>query len=79
MREDIGTRAATAPRIIVELPDNIPSDAVWIRYLLSGPRSTAAIVKREPNLRQYVIDARIGVEPAQHAHCAIGLPRSGNS
>jgi hypothetical protein len=72
--QDVGTPAAPAPRILIELPDNVPSDAVWIRYFLSGPRSSAAIVEREPNLRQYVIDARIGVEPAQHAKIAVYVP-----
>jgi hypothetical protein len=73
--QDVGT-AAAAPRILIELPDNIPSDAVWIRYLLSGPGSSGAIVteKREPNLRQYVIDARIGVKPAQHAKIVVYAP-----
>ncbi len=72
--QDVGTPAAPAPRILIELPDNVPSDAVWIRYFLSGPRSSGAIVKREPNLRRYVIDARIGVEPAQHAKIVVYAP-----
>jgi hypothetical protein len=59
------------PRILIELPDNIPSDSVWIRYLLSDPGSSAEIVKREPNLRPYVIDARIGLKPARHAKIVI--------
>jgi hypothetical protein len=69
--QDVGPPAAPAPRILIELPDNIPSDSVWIRYLLSDPGSSAEIVKREPNLRRYVIDARIGLKPARHAKIVI--------
>src|SRR5580700_8870149 len=69
--QDAGASAAALPRILIELPDNIPSDALWIRYVLSGLESAGAIVKGEPNLRQYVIDARIGVKPAQHAKIVV--------
>ena len=68
------TPAAAAPRILIELPDNLPSDAVWIRYLLSGPGSRAAVAKREPNLRHYDIDAMIGGTPAQHAKIVVYAP-----
>jgi hypothetical protein len=72
--QDAGTPAPAVPRILIELPDNIPSDAVWIRYILRGPGSSGAIVKREPNLRRYVIDASIGVKPAQHAKIVVYAP-----
>jgi len=65
--QDASTPAAAWPRIFIELPDQPVSDAVWIRYVLSEPGSTGAIVKTEPNLRRYVIDARIGTKPARHA------------
>jgi hypothetical protein len=63
-----------APRILIELPDNIPSDAVWIRYLLSGPGnsgSAIAILKPEPSLRQYVINATFGDKPAAYAKIVV--------
>ncbi len=72
--QDAGTPAPAVLRILIELPANIPSDAVWIRYVLKGPGSSGAIVKREPNLRQYVIDARIGVKPAQYAKIVVYAP-----
>jgi hypothetical protein len=70
----VGAPAATVPRIIIGLPNNILSDAVWIRYVLSGPESSGAVVKQEPNLRQYAIDARVGVKPAQHAKIVVYAP-----
>lgn len=32
----VGTSAAV-PQIIIDLPDNIPPEAVWLRYALYGP------------------------------------------
>jgi hypothetical protein len=49
--QDVGAPAATAPRIFIEFPDNIPSEAVWIRYSLSGLGGYGKVVKREPNVR----------------------------
>jgi len=72
--QDTGTPAATPPRILIELPDSIRSDAVWIRYSLTGPGSNGAIVTREANLRRYVIDAIIGVKPAQQAKIVVYAP-----
>jgi hypothetical protein len=69
--QDAGTPAATPPRILIELPDSIHSDAVWIRYSLTGPGSNGAIVKREANLRRYVIDAIIGGKPDQQAKIVV--------
>ena len=40
--QDIGATAPPVPRILIELPDNNPSDAVWIRYVLTGPGSGGA-------------------------------------
>jgi hypothetical protein len=37
--QDIGTTASPLPRILIELTGNIPSDAVWIRYILTGSGS----------------------------------------
>ena len=74
LTQSTDTPLATAPRIIVNLPDNIPSDAVWIRYSLTGPGSTGATVKPEPNLRQYVIYTMAGASPPQHAKIVIYAP-----
>ncbi len=72
--QDVGLRATTAPRIIVELPYNVPSETVWIRYLLSGIGSSGAIVKRERDLRQYVIEGIIEGNPAQGAKVVVYAP-----
>jgi len=72
--QDTGLPPATAPRILIDLPDSIRSDAVWIRYLLTGPGSKSAIVKPEANLRRYVIDAIIRVKPAQQAKIVVYAP-----
>lgn len=72
--QDVGTPAATPPRILIDLPDSIRSDSVWIRYSLTGPGSNGAIVEREANLRRYVIDAIIGVKPAQQAKIVVYAP-----
>ncbi len=73
--QDVREPALPAPRILIDLPGNIPSDAVWIRYVLIGPGgSGGAIVKREPDLRQYVIDAIIGVKPARRAKIVVYAP-----
>ena len=69
--QDGGTPAAAPPRILIDLPDSIRSDSVWIRYSLTGPGSNGAIVKREANLRRYVIDARIGGKPDQQAKIVV--------
>ena len=68
------TLAATLPRILIELPDSIRSEVVWIRYSLTGPGSNGAIVKQETNLRRYVIDAIIEGEPAQQAKIVVYAP-----
>jgi hypothetical protein len=39
-----------------------------------GAGKQRPIVKREPDLRRYVIDARIGVKPAQHAKIVVYAP-----
>jgi hypothetical protein len=72
--QDISATAAPVPRILIELPDNIPSDAVWIRYVLTGPGSGGAVVRPEPNRKRYVIDARIEGKPAQHAKIVAYAP-----
>ena len=72
--QDTGTPAAAPPRILIDLPDSIRSDSVWIRYSLTGPGSNSAIVKREANLRRYIIDAIIGVKPAQQAKIVVYAP-----
>jgi hypothetical protein len=69
-----GAVVADAPRIPIEFPDNISSEAVWIRYVLMEPGSTGAVVKREPNLRRYTIDARIAGQSAHHAKVVIYAP-----
>ncbi len=46
------------PRILVQLPANVRSDAVWIRYLLTGAGTTGDTVKAKPNTQQYVIYRR---------------------
>jgi hypothetical protein len=65
---------AIGPRILVNLPDDIPSEATWIRYSLTGRTSTGATVRREPNLRQYVINTTVGGIPAQYAKIVIYAP-----
>ncbi len=72
--QNVGARAAGAPRITIELPDNVPSDTVWIRYVLTGPGSSGAVVRRQPNVRQYVIEAMIGGMPARHAKIVVYAP-----
>ena len=72
--QQVAPRSAAAPRIVVELPDNVPSDTVWIRYSLTGTGSTGATVKQERNLRQYVIEAVIEGNPAQHAKVVVYAP-----
>lgn len=62
------------PRIFIELPDNIPSESVWIRYALRGSGGTGAIVKREPNLRRYIIDSMVGVKAAREARIVVYAP-----
>ena len=69
-----GAVPADAPRILIEFPDNISSEAVWIRYVLMEPGSSGAVVKREPNLRRYTIDARIADQPAHHAKVVVDAP-----
>jgi hypothetical protein len=66
--------AAAAPRILIELPESIPSDAVWIRYLLSGPTTRSATVKRESKVRRYVIEAMVGGTRAQYAKIVVYAP-----
>jgi hypothetical protein len=69
-----GVVVADAPQILIELPNNISSEAVWIRYVLMEPGSTGAVVKREPNLRRYTIDARIAGQSAHHAKVVVYAP-----
>jgi hypothetical protein len=71
--QNIETRAPTTPRIILDVPD----DVNWVRYSLSGSVGAGAIIaiiKVEPNLRQYVIDAMIGDTPAQQAKIVMYAP-----
>jgi hypothetical protein len=62
--QNVEPRAPAMPRIILNVPDNLPSGVNWIRYSLSGSVSTGAMIKVDPKLRQYVIDAMIGDTPA---------------
>ena len=79
LTQNVEARAANAPRIILKLPDNIPSELFWIRYSLSGPGGTGGTitggkVEKELKLRQYEIYAMIGGTPAQHAKIVIYAP-----
>jgi hypothetical protein len=59
----IMNRVEKAPHIIIRLPDNIASDSVTIWYGLMGQEGRAGPVRREPDIRQYTIDAEIGRPP----------------
>jgi hypothetical protein len=68
--------AAVAPRIIIDLPDNISPASVWIRYVLDGPEGTGGKISRggtlkaEPN-SQHFIPAVFGDAPARYARVVI--------
>jgi hypothetical protein len=71
--------AAVAPRIIINLPGNIPPGAVWVRYALYGPEGSGGrisggnTIKAEPNLGHY-ISAVFGGAPARNAKVVIYAP-----
>jgi len=72
--QDVAGPPAASPRILIKLPDNIPSESVWIRYALRGSGGTGAIVKREPNLRRYIIGAMVGDKAAREARIVVYAP-----
>ena len=59
--------AGGTPRIAIEVPFNIASGGLWIRYLLAGEGGSSATVTPRPGLRQYVIYRN----PTQEAKIAI--------
>jgi len=71
--------AQVAPQIIINLPDNIPPEVVWVRYTLYGPEGSGGRIGRgdtleaESNSRHY-ISARFGGAPARHAKVVIYAP-----
>jgi hypothetical protein len=66
-----GAPTAKPPRILIEIPDNIPSDSLWIRYALRGQGGNGGLVKQIPSLRSYAIEAMVGAKPAQHARVVV--------
>jgi hypothetical protein len=68
--------AVLGPRIVINLPDNIPPEVVWVRYTLYGPEGSGGRISRgdtlkaESNSRHY-ISALFGGAPAQHAKVVI--------
>lgn len=64
------TPAAGTSRIAIVLPDKVPSESVWIRYLLTGKGGNSYIVTPQPHLRQYLIYRN----PAQEAKLAVYAP-----
>ncbi|HLK34764.1 MAG TPA: hypothetical protein VKT29_16835 [Terriglobales bacterium] len=62
--------AAGTPRIAINLPATIPSEGLWIRYLLKGKGSSSHMVRPQPHVRQYVIYRN----PTQEAKIAAYAP-----
>lgn len=68
--------AVTAPRITIKLPDNVPADAVWVRYALYG-REGGRISRGdtlEPTASHFEIFAVVGAAPAQEARVVLYAP-----
>jgi hypothetical protein len=62
------------PRIFVKLPENISSDEVAIWYLLKAQQGRTGRVKPQQNVRQYIINAGFGGQPAQSATIYVYSP-----
>jgi len=62
------------PRIFVKLPESISSDKVAICYLLKAQQGRTGPVKPQQNVRQYIITARVGGQPAQSATIYVYSP-----
>jgi hypothetical protein len=62
------------PRIFVKLPENISSDKVAIWYLLEAQQGRKGRVKPQQNVRQYIINAGFGGQPAQSATIYVYSP-----
>jgi hypothetical protein len=68
--------AAVTPQIIIDLPDDVPPETVWVRYALYGPDGSGGRIsqgerlKAEPNFRHY-ISAVFGGAPARYAKIVI--------
>ena len=70
-------RGAVAPRIIIKLPDDIPSEVVWVRYEL-GPAGGGGRGSKGETLKAesfpYYISAQFEGAPARHAKVVIYAP-----
>ena len=57
---------ATAPRITINLPENVPADTVWMRYALYGQNGgrieRGDTLKLEPAVRHFDVVASLGDE-----------------
>jgi hypothetical protein len=57
---------ATAPRVTINLPDNVPANAVWIRYALYGKNGgrieRGDTLKLAPAVRHFDVVASLGEE-----------------
>jgi hypothetical protein len=71
----INTASAAHPRIVLTLPDNLASDSVTVWYdLIMAKQSKTGPLKRQSNVRQYVVDAVIDGQPARSATIYIYAP-----
>jgi hypothetical protein len=71
--------AAAAPRIIIELPDDLPPETVWVRYALYGPDGSGGKISRGETLRaesnsRHYFAALFGGAHAQYARFVIYAP-----
>jgi hypothetical protein len=62
------------PRIVVKLPENIASNKVAIWYLLQAQQGKTGPVTPQQNVRQYIITAGVGGQPAQSATIYVYSP-----
>ncbi len=60
----------TYPRIVITVPDNVRSESMWIRYALHGASGGGGLLKAQPGVHDYSIDATAG----QRANIIIYAP-----
>lgn len=69
---------AAGPRIVIDLPDNIPPETVWVRYALYGPEGSGGRISSGEKLKSesphYYISALFGGSPARHAKVVMYAP-----
>jgi hypothetical protein len=75
--QDGSGQAAPGPNIVIHVPDNVSSEAMWIRYVRRGPGNTGGsmdFVRVRADVHEYVIPATYAGRPAEEVKIVVYAP-----